>query len=116
MELKLIDGKYAAGAFQRPETVEGAEELKQRVLLRLSARRGAFLPRPEFGSRLHLLGQVKPSEREAAARQFVLEALAEERDLELDSLELIEEETGQARLRLGLIYQGAYSLGLETGI
>lgn len=116
MELKLVEGQYSFGRLLRPETVEGAEELKQRVRMRLSARRGAFLPRPGYGSRLHLLGQVKPSEREAAARQFVLEALAEEKELELDGLELIEGEPGQARLYLHLIYQGKYRIGLETGI
>lgn len=111
-----MEGQYSLGRLQRPEMVEGAEELKQRVRMRLSARRGAFLPMPNYGSRLHLLAQVKPSEREAAARQFVLEALAEEKELELDSLELIEGDLGQALLSLRLTYRGKYTIGLETGI
>ena len=53
MELRLEQGDYVpngAGGFQR---LEGAEALLQRVLFRLTARRGQFPFLPELGSRLY---------------------------------------------------------------
>lgn len=60
MELRLEQGDYVpngAGGFQR---LEGAEALLQRVLFRLTARRGQFPFLPELGSRLYQLGREKP--------------------------------------------------------
>ena len=52
MELRLKDGKYdSIGA--RLCTVSGAEELAQRVMMKLAARRGSFWPLPDYGSRLY---------------------------------------------------------------
>ena len=42
MELKLQNGDYVLDGAARLCRVEGAEALLQRVLFRLSARRGAF--------------------------------------------------------------------------
>ena len=81
MELRLEQGDYVpngAGGFQR---LEGAEALLQRVLFRLTARRGQFPFLPELGSRLYQLGREKPSAREALALQYVTEALVQEPDL-----------------------------------
>jgi len=78
MELWLNQGDYVpdgAGGFV---TLAGEEELLQRVLFRLCARRGAFPLLPELGSRLWLLGTEKPGSRLSAAREYVEEALAEE--------------------------------------
>ena len=80
MELKLQDGRYALSAAGVPESVRGAEETLQRVLMRLTARRGAFWPDPEYGSRLYTLPQLRPSRRAAAAKLFVAEALSDERE------------------------------------
>ena len=77
MELRLEQGDYVpngAGGFQR---LEGAEALLQRVLFRLTARRGQFPFLPELGSRLYQLGREKPSAREALALQYVTEALVQ---------------------------------------
>ena len=81
MELKLRDGRYAVSAAGVPETVRGAEEILQRAMMRLTARRGAFWPDPEYGSRLYTLPQLKPAQRSAAAKLFVAEALAGEPEL-----------------------------------
>lgn len=86
MELKLDNGSYVPAKYIGLERVGGADELRQRVTMKLNARRGCFLPLPEFGCRLHTLSSVKPSQRETAARQFVQEALSDEKDLVLDSL------------------------------
>ena len=78
MELKLQDGRYTLSAAGVPETVRGAEETLQRVLMRLTARRGAFWPDPDYGSRLYTLSQLTPAQRAAAAKLFVAEALSDE--------------------------------------
>ena len=55
MELMVRDGDYVpdgAGGFLR---AEGSQELLQRVLWKLSIRRGSFPLLPDLGSRLFLL-------------------------------------------------------------
>lgn len=104
-ELKLQNGKYAASRYGGFETVCGNEELAQRVEMKLCARRGGFALMPEFGSRLYLLPKVQPSQREAAARQYIAEALAGETGLRLESLELYP--AGEDGVRLSMVFSGA---------
>ena len=82
MELKIRDGEYVFSESGLDE-VSGADERLQRILCRLSARRGGFSLLPDFGSRLYTLTSLKPSERPAAARQFVHEALEKEEGVEV---------------------------------
>lgn len=89
MELKLRSGAYVLSAAGLPETVRGAEEILQRALMRLSARRGSFAPAPDYGSRLYTLGALKPSQRPAAARLFVSEALAGEKGVGIEDVTYI---------------------------
>lgn len=78
MELKLEQGRYVPGG-KGLETVSGAEEIAQRVVMRLTARRGGFAPLPEYGSRLYLLPRTAlPSHWKTAAMHYVAESLAEE--------------------------------------
>ena len=59
MELKIKDRDYVsdgAGALVR---ASGREELLERVLYKLSVRRGSFPLAPELGSELHLLWREK---------------------------------------------------------
>ena len=75
---KLREGDYCPngeGAFQQ---VSGAEELLERVLFKLSVRRGSFPLLPELGSRLYLLPRAKPSARSALGASYAAEALADE--------------------------------------
>ena len=88
MELKLTDGNYSARLGGGFVSVSGADELAQRVEMKLRARRGGFPLMPNFGSRLYSLSTVKPSDREAAARQFVAEALSDEPGLTLEELNI----------------------------
>ena len=107
MELRLEQGDYVpngAGGLQR---LAGAEALLQRVLFRLTARRGQFPFLRELGSRLYQLGREKPSAREALALQYVTEALVQEPDLAVMGAELTETAPGQAALRADLNWQGA---------
>ena len=94
MELKMENGRYVPAQQGRLEQVEGVEELRQRILMKLTARRGGFSAMPEYGSRLYLLGRVRPSERESVAAQYVTEALSDEPGLRLKALHLREEPDG----------------------
>ena len=90
MELKLVNGDYLPDGRGGLEQAE--EEILQRALSRLTARRGGFPFLPEFGSRLCLLGAVAPLARETAAERYVTEALAPETALKVESVRLREEE------------------------
>lgn len=111
MELKVKEGDYlpdGKGGFLRSE---GSEELLQRVLWKLSIRRGSFPPLPRLGSRLYLLSGEPPSRWTGLARQYVAEALAEEQGLEVSEVQL--EENGQ--LRADLLWNGeALSIAAEV--
>lgn len=102
MELKLSRGRYVISDTGAIESVSGQEEKLQRIMCRLSARRGGFYPMPEFGSRLHTLASMKPSARSAAARQFVHEALAGEDDVEIVSVDCSNTGEDSLLIRLGL--------------
>lgn len=116
MELALSNGNYVVGDFHELTALSETDELAQRIQTKLKVRKGTFLPLPKYGSRLYLLQQTKPSERLSAARQYVLEALAEETDLELNTLNLAEDTEGNLRLDLKFTYKGEYAVDFETGI
>ena len=63
MELKLQNGDYVLDGAARLCRVEGAEALLQRVLFRLSARRGAFPFWGTLGSQLWQLGRLPAAAR-----------------------------------------------------
>lgn len=102
MELKLSGGQYVPSAAGGLETVRGENETAQRVLMKLSARRGGFLPLPDYGSRLHTLCRLKPSERAAAAKQFIAEALADERGVSVLEVEYRPTDGDEAEINLTL--------------
>ena len=84
MELLLKNGDYrpdGKGGFVR---VVGDEELLQRVLFKLTVRRGSFPLLPELGSRLFELLRYKERQRESLARQYVAEALKDEDNLTVE--------------------------------
>lgn len=115
MELKLENGRYVPTVQGALERVSGKEELLQRILMKLTARRGGFAAMPDFGSRLYLLGRTLPSERESIAAQYVAEALSDEPGLQLESLRLTDCEDGSAILALRFTADGEL-LQLETKI
>ena len=102
-ELKLKNGDYVK-AGGRLEKAEGREALLQRVLFKLTARRGRFPFREDLGSRLWRLGTLPRQQRQVAARQFVAEALAEE-DLTVEAVEL-EEQGDRTVLTARLTWEG----------
>ncbi|WP_298033656.1 hypothetical protein [uncultured Dysosmobacter sp.] len=104
MELELRNGDYVPDGVGGLQSAGGREALLRRVLFRLTARRGSFPFWETLGSRLWQLGQVVPAERQAAAKQYVAEALAEETGLTVEQVELAES-AGSAVLTASLIYE-----------
>ena len=101
MEFLLRDGDYVPDGAGSLVKLTGAEEVLQRALFRLSARRGSFPLLPELGSGLYLLGREKPSARQALAAQYVAQALAGEPGLDAESVTYVQEgDRGQVRAAL----------------
>ena len=108
MELKIKDLDYVADGAGGLVRVSGWDELLERVLFKLSVRRGSFALAPELGSKLHLLWREKGESRATAAKQYVAEALADEEGLSVTGMELAEK-NGFLELRVLLRYEN------ETG-
>ena len=104
MALMLRDGDYVSDGKGGLRTVSGSEEVLDRVLWKLTVRRGSFPFLPELGSRLHLLGQVPAGRRETLARQYAAEALSDE-ELTVTGVSLSEEE-GRTRLAVRMDWKG----------
>lgn len=113
MEILIRDGDYVPdgkGGFLR---AEGAQELLQRVLFKLSARRGSFPFLPELGSELYRLGRERPSSWEALARQYAVQALQGE-ELEVTGVQVAPHDGG-AEVTVWLDYRGqALAVGVEV--
>ena len=105
MELELRNGDYVADGVGGLRRVGGREALLQRVLFRLTARRGSFPFREDLGSRLWELGRVSAPERRSAARQYVAEALAEE-PVTVENVTLDQGPSGAAAVTAALRYEG----------
>ena len=86
MELFLKDGDYLPDGKGGCVRAVGGEELLQRVLFKLTARRGSFPLLPELGSRLYLLPRQKPGDWETVAREYVSEALGDESELSVSAV------------------------------
>ena len=102
--LALVNGDYAAKG-NGLAAVSGKEAVLHRVLMKLTARRGQFPFLEDFGSRLWTLGQLRPAERQAAAEQYVAEALADEVGLKVDSVTLADS-GGTAKLTVAATVEG----------
>lgn len=113
MEWRLKEGDYVPNEQGGLEQLEGIQALRQRVLFRLQARRGAFPFLPELGSQLYRLLREKRTEREALALRYVTQALEEERDVKVNRVELEMEGENRVRLKTYLDWQGT-PLRIET--
>lgn len=115
MERKLVNGDYVPDGRGGLAVLTGAEEILQRALFRLTARRGALPFLPELGSRLYLLPREKPSARQTLAAQYAAEALRDEEGLRVTGAEVRETAEG-LRLTVSLDWQGQeLSAGLLIG-
>ena len=105
MALALRNGDYVSDGAAGLCRAQGQAALLQRVLFRLSARRGSFPFQEDLGSRLWQLGQLPLAARQAAAQQYVAEALAQERDLSVERVTLLQNGDA-ASLTAELLYEG----------
>lgn len=103
-ELQMTNGDFVpngAGDFCR---LEGRQALLQRILFKLTARRGAFPFLPQLGSYLHTLAKEKRSARQTLCDQYVRQALEEE-DVTVTGV-IYTEQGDQAQVRVNLEWQG----------
>lgn len=116
MERKLSGGDYLPGAQGDFQSLDGAQALLQRVLFRLTARRGQFPFLPEMGSRLYqLCRDGKPSARSALARQYTVQALENEEDLTVTDVQWSDLGGNRGHLQVFLEWQGEpLSLSLDV--
>ncbi|MBD5161480.1 MAG: hypothetical protein HDT14_05585 [Oscillibacter sp.] len=105
MEAKLKNGDYVPDGLGGVERCQGIDAVLERVLFRLTARRGGFPFLPRLGSRLYLLSREPVSQRLSAARQYAAEALKEEA-VTVSDVVLTPEEHGRIRVEVLLEYQG----------
>ena len=75
MSLLLRNRDYARDGNGGVTVVSGGEALLNEALFRLTSRRGSFPFLPRLGSRMGELRREKPSDWDALARQFAVEAL-----------------------------------------
>ena len=104
--LAVINGDYAAQG-NNLRTVSGSEALLQQIQMKLTAHRGQFPFLEKFGSRLWTLTRLHPAERQAAAEQYVAEALSDDTELRVESVTL-EENDGTTRLTAAVAVQGGH--------
>ena len=102
MENLCVNGDYVPDGFGGFTRLQGTQALLQRALFKLCCKRGSFPFLPDLGSQLHLLGREKPSVRQALARQYAAEALADETDLTVTGAEL----SGNGTLKVTLEREG----------
>lgn len=113
MERVLNNGDYIPNGAGGLQTVGGGEEALARALFRLTARRGGLSFLPGLGSRLYELSREKPSARQALAEQYVAEALGEETEIRVESVELEQQGAG-GLLTVRLLWRGETLTGRVT--
>lgn len=115
MALVFRDGDYIPDGNGGFRTVSGSAEVLERILWKLSVRRGSFPMLPELGSDLHLLGRVPAKERETMAERYVYQALRDE-PVTVTSVALTVGAEGKGELRVCMLYEGqALTAAMEVG-
>lgn len=87
MTMRLKNGDYVPDGNGSFRGLSDKEALLERVLFRLTARRGSFPFLPTLGSQLYRLPQEKASRCASLAKQYVEEALTEEAGLDVQEVE-----------------------------
>lgn len=67
MELLLQHGDHSRNGQGFLQEVDGAQQLVQRAMVRLTVPKGKFVLNPQLGSLLHTLGRTAPAQREQLA-------------------------------------------------
>ena len=102
MDTAIANGDFKTDAKGLPVTVEGAEELLQRAMFRLTVPQGSFLYDGQLGSRLHTLKETyeRPAALGETALQMAREALEPMEQVTVQSVQV--ERTGPDGLLLGI--------------
>lgn len=115
MALVFRDGDYVPDGSGGFRTVSGSAEVLERVLWKLSVRRGSFPLLPELGSDLHLLGRSPARERQALAERYVRQALSDE-PLTITDVKLTAPAEGKGELQVRMLYEGqVLTAAMEVG-
>lgn len=77
MDMRIQNGDFVPDRRGIPRSCSGCEEVINRVLLALTARRGGFAKLPRFGSRLYQLRGGSQERMDSEAAVMVREALEE---------------------------------------
>lgn len=77
MELLLQHGDHSRNEQGFLQQVDGAQQLVQRAMVRLTVPKGKFVLNSQLGSLLHTLGRTAPAQREQLALEYAREALLE---------------------------------------
>lgn len=88
------------------QKVDGAQEAIQRAMIRLSVPKGSFVPDPNLGSRLFLLGQSPVEQTEELALEYAKEALLDEKEVQAVSVKKISKTGEGLELEFELEYLG----------
>lgn len=105
MSIRLTDRDYRSDGSGGLLSADGAEAILGEVLFRLTARRGTFPLMPELGSEMYRLREVRPSQRQALAREYAARALAELEDVTVTDAAVTDRGDGLS-VRVELIWQG----------
>ena len=96
MDLLLRDGDFGLDERGMPVQLDGVDELLQRVLIRLTVRKGAFALDPMLGSRFYALRRADLRSMEREAMAMAQEALASMKELSVTAVQVDPEIDGGA--------------------
>ena len=85
MDTALKDGDFYLGTTGKPIAISGIKELLQRVLIRLTVKKGSFIYDKDLGSDLYTLKNTNKDIKNQALI-MVKEALADMREIEVEDI------------------------------
>lgn len=110
MELLLQHGDHSRNEQGFLQQVDGAQQLVQRAMVRLTVPKGKFVLNPQLGSLLHTLGRTAPAQREQLALEYAREAL-----LEMPEMRVVAARCRQGAQADELLVQFELECTLENG-
>ena len=109
MELLLQHGDHSRNGQGFLQEVDGAQQLVQRAMVRLTVPKGKFVLNPQLGSLLHT-GRTAPAQREQLALEYAQEAL-----LEMPEIQVVAARCRQGAQADELLVQFELECTLENG-
>lgn len=110
MELLLQHGDHSRNEQGFLQQVDGAQQLVQRAMVRLTVPKGKFVLNSQLGSLLHTLGRTAPAQREQLALEYAREAL-----LEMPEMRVVAARCRQGAQADELLVQFGLECTLENG-